>query len=42
MQENYGHYSVLLAETVDSLNIKPGGSVRGLYPRRSRTLSENS
>lgn len=25
MQENYGHYSVLLAETVDSLNIKPGG-----------------
>lgn len=25
MQENYGHYSVMLAETVDSLNIKPGG-----------------
>ena len=25
MQENNGHYSVLLAETVDSLNIKPGG-----------------
>lgn len=25
MQENYGHYSVLLAETVESLNIKPGG-----------------
>lgn len=25
MQENYGHYSVMLAETVESLNIKPGG-----------------
>ena len=25
MQENYGHYSVLLAETGESLNIKPGG-----------------
>ncbi len=25
MQENFGHYSVLLNETVDSLNIKPDG-----------------
>ena len=25
MQENFGHYSVLLSETVDSLNIKPDG-----------------
>ena len=25
MQENFGHYSVLLDETVDSLNIKPDG-----------------
>ena len=25
MQENFGHYSVMLAETVDGLNIKPDG-----------------
>ena len=25
MQENFGHYSVLLNETIDSLNIKPNG-----------------
>ena len=25
MQENFGHYSVLLHETVDSLNIKKDG-----------------
>ena len=25
MQENFGHYTVLLEETVDSLNVKPDG-----------------
>ena len=26
MQENFGHYSVLLKETIDSLNIRPNGT----------------
>ena len=25
MQENFGHYTVLLEETVDMLNVKPDG-----------------
>ena len=26
MQENFGHYSVLLDETIDNLNLRPGGT----------------
>ena len=26
MQENFGHYSVLLEETIENLNIRPNGT----------------
>ena len=26
MQQNFGHYSVLLDETIENLNIRPGGT----------------